>query len=52
MGNIEIYKVCLVVKSFTRRKTLTTKKFYLPLGLHIVTIISKSLSGHPYVIYL
>ena len=29
MGNIEIYKVYLVVKIFTRRKTLITKKLFL-----------------------
>ena len=29
MGNFEIYKVCLVIKIFTRRKTLITKRDFL-----------------------
>ena len=29
MGNIEIYKVCLVIKSFTRRKSMITKRLSL-----------------------
>ena len=29
MSNIEIYKFCLVAKSFTRRKTLITKRHFL-----------------------